>query len=381
MEGSMKKTKVLALILAATMLASCSKAPASETTAEKETETTTEETTEASAEDATEETTTTEETTAAPTPTPEPVAFDPHLVDPADNGNVQHDLIMAKVDELEAQQPGGSYYLRYDLDSSTLDSAPVGYWILFAVTSEGSRAFAMMGGELCELTNLAPTDEEIELAIPYEVFTAVPFLYPTNPMSHFPDTDYFPATIEDGTYGGVLMGVSDDGTTALVQIGTLIAFDRDEIMSLEIGDPIGYEDLVIMGKDPGSNDSIYIPVSDGQLPLALVSLGDDPDSPLYLKYESDTFVYEDVTVAILPISQTAEINSYFSGYGDEPEGYENITPTGNPMLDSYFWFYYESFGNGGWFSGNNNGWHAFNEAMEPIVVSNNEIVSITLAVP
>lgn len=362
----MKKRIMIALLMSATMLVSCSQAEVEETVKEETTTTTT-------AEETTEETT---EETAAPAESEEqePVA------DLITGGGDQYNTFMDKIDEIEAQDPGGYRYAF----SIEYDNAQEGYFYTLAVIhGDDNIKYVILDGEIEEYTEGEVNDFECESALYYEQIRQLPCLISTSGLTHYELSDgiadYHAPTVDldepaDGTYFGQLVGVTENGSSLLMVIGTPVSFDRDEILALEVGDPIGYNDLTIeeifVNEETG-----YVSVTLGDPRLILSACDEADPSRLYLCGDSDAWILEDAFIAEVPVSSSCVVESTAANFFDM-SGYDDMEPTGNPLMDSEYAY---AMGLNEWNPSryaDNNGWVLPYGVIEPVEITNGEVTRI-----
>ena len=322
----MKKTKILAILMAATMLASCGKAPVEETTEEtgKERETTTTTTTE--------ETTTTE---ATPTPTPEPTTAattEPTSAEIAgdryNDDEDQYSIIKDKVDSIEAEFPGSSY---------AIVIRPGGYLMLIASTGEDMHFYVIDDDEMVE------TESDIELEgvamSSYEGIVSMPYLVPGYARGELV------TSLEDGIYYGELIALSEDGTSIYVYAGNAVTFDRAYIESLSEGDQVTYicngvECVSTISEISEYTDDDGVVHESYWLDNAELWISDDyegdPDTMMLMSASYNPCREYNYTV-VLPIASSCEVTDTFDRlYGDIDMS--DMVPTGNPIFDSRYWY-------------------------------------------
>ena len=371
---------MLALLMSAVMLVSCSKAePETEPTeTEKETTTTT------TVEETTEETTaaTTGETTAATTtaePTPTPV---PEIKpDPVDAGSVHYDMFMAKVDEIEAFAPGQYRYSIYNY--SNYDGA-TDYCVL-TVFGEGEQtSYAIFDGELVVYEGADVREGAVDYSHTYDEIKLMPCLFGTSVTSQQLTDEgiewnapvSFVDSIDDGMYFGGLVGISEDGTRALIEAGEPISFDKDTILSMSEGDPLGYADFVIESEFI-NGDYIQINlVSDTYgRELHLTNHEEADPSRLYLCGESESWFMTNNVLVEVPISpDCVVIDNYINLYAPDDHCYEDREIFGNPIMDSVYWYHMDQSN----YLRSNSGWYLAGAALEPVTIQNGESTQVYL---
>ena len=375
----MKKRSALALILAAAMFASCAKAEPetepTETTKETTITTTVEETTAVTTEATTEATTrTTTETTVAATPTPEP-----EIVRDLCTDYDQYPLFMAKIEEIEASAPGEYRYL-------ILAGSKIA---LVAIAEDDEQCYVASGGEIIEYDDIVIHDYQRVWARPYEDIVRLPFLVDsanllrteyTNEEVRYDQLNTIADSIEDGTYMGAVWGISGDGRSVLMSVCTPVTFDKEEILSLNVGDSIGYEDYVIADIESYEDrEGIRIRLSSATIPYADCVYLRDFDaydsSKLFMAYD-DCCVMTDSKIVTVTISSECVITDRV---GPHDEGFDDSVNTGNPMFDSYYWYYLNECYPWGDTLNCNNGWYGYWSVATPIVIRDGEVVSMHLS--
>jgi len=379
----MKKRTMIAILMSAVMLVSCAKAepeaePEDETTATTTVEETTAETTVAETE-ATTRPTTAATTTAEPTPTT--AAVSETKPDPVDEGSLHYDMFMAKVDEIEASASGEyTYAIRSIYNYETRDY----YCVLVAFRADEITSYAIFDGEMVVYEEEDLSSDEIDYSHTYDEIKLMPCLFDTRLTSlqlTEEGTDWNAAvgiadSIGDGTYFGGLVALSDDGTRALIEVGEIISFDREMILSMSEGDSIGYGDFVI--------DEIYINGEYVQVNLASEMYGyefhltdhDEADpSKLYLCGDSEAWCMTNMVLVEVPVSpDCVESDTYMYVYDADEIGYNDREITGNPITDSYFWCCLDH----RQFGPYNNGWYIAGAVIEPVTIQNGEVTQIHL---
>ena len=366
----MKKTKILAILMAATMLASCGKAPVEETTEE----TTTEETT--TAEETTSATPTpmptltpTPRPTATPTPTPDPTG------DPIGSSEDQYPIIMGFVDELEASAPGE---YRYNVFTRFTDDDR--YWVLEVFGDNTHDAYMVVDGEIVE--TWAPSSsgsDRSEDALTYDELNRLPCLIP-DVFSPSTDAEY-PDSLADGTYVGSIIAMSEDGTRLYMYVSEVVTFDRAFAGSLQVGDSIGCSvngreltvtDIRTETDQNGEEQIMYVELSDSCSLGLYDGIGDD--DTFVLKQDSCPY-FEERYVVELPVSPSCEVTDTYDILVELP-GYEDLVLTGNPLLDSYWWYAQNDPSYD--LVLHSNGWYQCGGLLFPVEVRNGEIVRVNI---
>ena len=380
----MKKKTIIALMTAVSLLASCSKTAPAESTTEGTTEATTTEATEAAT-----------ETTAAATPTPRvtvtPTPMPTSTPEPTPPGDVltegsdQYDMFMTKIDEIEASAPG-QYSYRFSIEMNSC--------ILTAFDGTEQTMYVIKDGEMTEYIPERPNYYASDIFMSYEDIREFPFL--TNTWTSFDtlgeesvefDTPVtsFVDSVPDGMYFGGLVGLSTDGTTALIIAATPISIDREEILALEEGDSIGYRDFTVeqIHYTEGS-DYVQIDLSSESFNIGCLHLtnnNDADDSRLYLCEESNDWMLENAVIVQVPVSPSVELGGNYEIMLYGQEGYDpgDQEMTGNSLLDSSYWAYIsDDENNYNYSSGTNNGWRDCCGGLEPVVIENGQITYMAI---
>ena len=380
MERSTKLISLLCLLSYAFSLGACSKVE--ETTVSEETsviETTVETTAETTRRSvvtpiprATTATTseTTVNTTPTPTPFPEPPEDDPY------NYDVDcYDMFMEKIDSLEESDPGNYSYL---ISHEYIRSIQQSYWVLRIYHGGDFTYLILVDGELLEVDLAAGSqyfNDSPDYYFSYDEIRTVPFIYDMLYDDYVINEEGTTDSIDDGMYFGSLIAISDDGRYGYFEIGTPILYDLDYVLSLEIGDEIGYEDITVTG---------FYTMDDGtQWPQ--LSVSEPYFSKSYYEYtgkvclcwSSDNPAIENSTIVRLPISEDCEVTDIFSWLTTEESvaEWEATDKTGITIMDSYFWYYYTSATGYGYFS---NGWMVGHGLSYPCVITNGEVTELNL---
>ena len=369
----MKKRTMIALLTAASLLVSCSKEAPAETTTEGTTTeaTTTEENTVES------ESSETTETTPTPSPTPEPTPVPTPPGDIRSEGSNQYDMFMAKIDEIEASVPG-QYGYQFSIDRNCC--------ILTVYDGTTKVMYVISDGEIIEYVPEVQHDYSFDPYLSYEDIRSIPFLCDTRfsfdtlgeerVEFNSPVTDVVDS-VPDGMYFGSLVGLSSDGTSALIVAGTPISFDRDEILSLEIGDPIGFMDFTVADIQVNEEyDYVQIDLSSESYDIGNLHLTNNPyidGSELYLCEDSRDWMLQDAVIVQVPVSPSVELGGNYENMLYGPDGYEpeDLVITGNALLDSGYWALLDpSYGS--------NGWISCSGGLEPVMIENGQIIYMAI---
>ena len=388
----MKNKKVLALMLAATMslssfaLTGCSDdnveattendvaetseeevVETSETTTEETSEETTESTTEESIEETTEATTeeTTEETAA-----PE----DGYIKESANEDNADdakaYSAFMDYVTYGDFPDDAVFTFEQYCFSSDdNVDSR----WGLIITLGEDATSYAVVNGEVTELspaygvyaTAGLKRDDFLKLPIMEEI------------SGEFIDSSEIP----DGTYYGDILSITEDGKRAIVYISDSIKIDQDAFESLDTAtsfyDINGEEYIITERSDWGE---LTIVDEDGVTLYGWFNEYTYNDaSHTYTMYtDSDCVVEHHTRLCFIDIAEDCLVEDHFIWLGDfgttDPTiGYDPTEPL--TMVNSYYFYmlYTAPYGNSynEWITGPNS-------ILEPVVISNNQIVEVTL---
>lgn len=297
----------------------------------------------------------------------------------------QYELFMEKINELEDSSNGNNTYSFKEIYDEEREGY---YYVLTAFEGDGKELFVVSDG----IVSWYPEPDDYGFyqsdSLPYEQITALPFLTDTSELTHNELTEsgvsYNVSTqmtdkVDDGVYFGSLIGVTEDGSRALLRIGEPVSFDRDEMCTLEPGNPIGYYDLVVDRNLSQPDNGFY------QIDLDSPSITDLTDSCLracssadeemiYLGRNDGHWWLTDSIIVEVAVSDTVEVSDDYLEHIDNglPEDREL---TGNQLLDSSFWYYVNEEGRG---SAHNNGWISTYATAVPVVISNGELSHIEL---
>lgn len=370
-----KRTLIALMLIGALALSSCSNMP-------EETEETTTETTAV----------TTVETTAAPTPTRRPTPFPTSTptpipspsptprptitppppepeADPIDADEDQYAIIMAQIDTIEAEHEG-SFYQIQKVFHRNLD---IDYWVLTAYYEDTSHKYVIKDGEIMEFDE---SSDEPWVMLPYDEITSIPFLVDTSNSWYFEMSEMVDS-IEDGRYFGEVIGFSEDGTRMWLCIGKPIILEQSFVESLEVGDSIGVtidgEELTIAEIYESGDGTPSVTLSNGWY-MYSYSYCEDPDTELIAMRDDNPCFYDRVIVEV-PVSSSCTLTDTYATLGTI-EGYDEIELTGNPILDSYWWYFQSNVIYSQVYS--SNGWYYCHGLAYPVVISGGEVVSINV---
>lgn len=383
----MKKRAFISIILAMTMIAGCAMNEMAEETTVEET------TTEATAETTTETSVAATPTpiprpriTVTPTPMPTPT---PAPVPPGDvitEGTEQYDMFMAKIDEIEASSPGQyEYQFAIEMNSCILTVFDGTDKIMYVITDGVISDYNEDVKQYAYIPDTYLSYEEIKL-IPFLCDTRFSFDTLGEDAVDFnaPVTEVV-ENIPDGMYFGGLIGLSVDGTSAFIIAGTPISFDRDEMLALDEGDPIGYLDFTVEKIHSNSDyDYVQIDLSSESFNIGCLHLtnnNDADDSRLYLCEESNDWMLENAVIVQVPVSPSVELGGNYEIMLYGQEGYDpgDREMTGNSLLDSSYWAYIsDDENNYNYSSGTNNGWRDCCGGLEPVVIENGQITYMAI---
>ncbi len=317
---------------------------------------------------------TTAQTTSinAITPTPTPV---PVIPDPVDTEADQYSIIMDGIDEIEGSEPGEFLYYVDRCYSSDIDSE---YLVLSAVNGDIRYKYCISDGEITLFDSSVVTDESILIRyFTYDEIKRFP-LFPEYMITE--RTGQFVDTLNDGTYFGVLLAVSEDGRYGLFYLGTPVGFDRTTVDSLQEGDEVGYEDLTVTSITENEGGRCIV-LGDGYLYF----------NPNYESYtgtillcsDDNIPITQDDVMVILPISDTCTItDSYADLSGQESDIYiqwQTAERTGDPFFDSFFWSYVTEERFSGIPTATSMGWYDLRFTLSyPVVITDGEATQMNL---
>ena len=307
--------------------------------------------------------------TPSPTPFPEPDEDDPY------NYDVDcYDLFMESIDAFEESDPGN--YM-FTITHDYIRSIQQSHWVL-RVYHGGTYDYYIPGDDELVEVDLAEGNQYFndspDYYFSYDEIRSIPFIYDLH-NDRLINDETTDDTVEDGTYFGGLIAVSDDGRYGYFIIGTPILYDLDYVLSLEIGDEIGYEDITVTGFRT-MEDGTQWPILNVDEPYFSYSYYGYTGKVCLCRY-SDCPVVENSMIVKLPIAEDAEITDRFSLLTSEESvtEWEAADKTGISILDSYFWYYYTTASENGYFS---NGWMVGHGLSYPCVINNGEVTTLNL---
>lgn len=299
------------------------------------------------------------------------------VADLGDEGAEQYEKFMEKATEINGSDPLALFTIRGEYDTDREDA----FYVLSVYTEEEVTDYVLIDGEW-EVYD-GPVSHNYESAYSYEEFINMPYItnydyFMYNPM--FSDgllesvSARYVDGIDDGTWYGNLMAVSDDGSQALIMVGEPISFDRDEILGMDIGDAIGYGEATITNVTI-DEDEDYTQVDIDFEDLSWMELASlpngDPDR-LYMRDYSGTLYFEEMVLVVVPISPDCEATGYVGLSDEEYDDYSSEDPTGSAFLDSELWYQVSNSDS----TRRNNGWITAWRDAEPVVIENGEIVRL-----
>ncbi|MBO7450319.1 MAG: hypothetical protein J6U54_08095 [Clostridiales bacterium] len=369
----MKMRTVVALLLMVSMLVGCGSTDKKSNVRHKE-----EEPSEITSE-STEETTV--ETTAAPTPTSEPTEK-PTPTPYAVNVDVD-DLSMEEIRYLYRAFAEGLHKDEPDLKFGFMEITIKGDLVWVLATSDGNGTYAeyaCVDGKMTDITNPDHADSIDFYVTSFDNFMLLPCVTELNSYTY----DEVVESIDDGTYYGDIMAISDDGNYMLILAGEPVSFTQEEYDHLEVGDVVYHndycdEDVYI----ESFNDNGFATLSESDLWIAENSFTDDEHE--YMLFSSS---YNPVTVnakvVVVGISPDCEIEDTYRNLlvepdsDSEPEGYaEYLEDLDDPTVleKTVYWFYSSMHCD---LSSLGNGWTDNRGLLYPIVIKNGEATMMSL---
>ena len=242
-------------------------------------------------------------------------------------------------------------------------------------SADGMQVFRSDGDGMTEYTDYGYINEACLHS--YEEFMKFPCVYESGYGWGAPVE--LVDTLPDGEYYGYLEAISLDGTKAYVQVGSAFYISKEEYDHLEAGDTIKLPNAIWDDKDTltvsevredeygrwvefDDGYDLYFDSWSGEDQYMLLSASDNPE-PFNKK------------LVILPIAPDCEVSDAFSCLAGE-EAYndfkENHIPTGNPILDSFYWHYEYEINE--YPHQASNGWYEGYALLYPIVVKDGQIV-------
>lgn len=316
-------------------------------------------------------------TQPSPTPTPIPIA------DPCEIHSDQYRIIMNKIEELDTSSPG---LYKFNITVVTDENNRSCYLVLTTYHDSEEQHFVVYNGSLTEAEDVPfKKKPQIKNARTYEELKKLPFLLDTQILLHDevlsdgkPGIDILTpiaSNIEDGEYYGKLIGISEDGTRILVQIGKPVVLSYDKLKGLNPGDPVGYKDFKVTE------------IKQGKIHVESQKL-DKYYSCSFQKYESErrstdkaflmfnTSTWLDDTVIIeLDLAESCKVfvvNEFISNYEDMPKDWKiNGSPMQKTLLfskrinDPYL------------ISAKNNGWYPIDSGrITSIIIESGQVIEI-----
>ena len=239
---------------------------------------------------------------------------------------------MDKIDELEAAAPGMNTYsisAWYDPDKET------NYYVLTVFNGDTQVSYQLYDSEWgpnADQTIVYPEED----AFSYEEIRRIPYLSSTEWMNHNGVHAEFTDMVDDGVYFGRLIGISEDASYAFIMLGAPSDLYTGEVISLN---------------DLDEEECDFLAAEEWGL--------DDP------------------VMVTIPIAPHCVVTDDYPDY-IFLDGYDTRDTTGDPMIDSYFYYYLEQTG---YFIPANNGWISAYSRCAPVVVSGGQITSICLRHP
>lgn len=269
-----------------------------------------------------------------------------------------YDMFMEFIDEYEKANPGSKYAFATYAEPCDF---PWNLLILDETSDESVfEAYGIIDGKVSDLSS---TYWFSDSAITYESIKALPILIETSGPECCSD-------LEDGTYFGDLIAFTEDGTKALLVIGSPIILSSEQYESLENDTPL----LDINGNDTG----FIVTIDDnGVLFDDAMWFNGLPDGTYLLVTDSDYTITYDRKYVILDIAEDADIVDTFSYLYDDGDFTPSSDKT-NAFTRTSFYFYatedeYTSF-----YSTTYNGWVTYGAIVEPITVEDGTITQMHL---
>jgi len=265
-----------------------------------------------------------------PTPTPEPT---PHEIE-GDDFNAdedQYSIFMEKIDDIEAEFPGSSYAIV----GRTGD-----YWLLIASSDGEVHFYVICDGEITE-TESGIDLENVALSS-YEGIRSIPYL--GSDASWYYHSECV-TSLDDGIYYGEMLAISEDGTRIYVCAGNAVTFDRSYMETLSEGDQITYtmngvawvrtiDRISEYTDDNGVVHHTYW-LDDWDLWIEDDYDG-NPDIMMLMSSSGNPCREYNYTVE-LPVSDSCVVTDTYDLLYDDVD-MSGVTPTGNPIFDSCYWY-------------------------------------------
>ncbi len=290
-----------------------------------------------------------------------------------DSGKVKdndyYNLFMSFIDEYEKANPGTKYRFITEYDERV-----EGYfWVLITYSSDkGNKTYCCDGNKVIDYKTVDwDLIEKPNRGLNYKTIKSIPALFETGWDLKIE------TSIKDGYYFGNDIAYSEDGKYLLIDYGKGSYIKIKDAKKLKSGDKVKFE---------GSNETYKVDKGSSGLDSSFDDewfyLGDDylPEEMrgeyLMLMGPNDNPGYNDLGIALLPISEDVEIIDYYHNFDMDiiNEYQQSHDITGNPFLDSSYYIGKSIIGNDStlWSNG-----YATGEAfLYPIVVKNGKIVKI-----
>lgn len=243
--------------------------------------------------------------------------------------------------------------------------------------NESPVHMVISGGDWMIFDDEDVNDISMNSAITYEEIMTLPYILDTRALLHSEAAEdgmetglptAFTDEPEDGMYAGRIIGVEDNGYTALMCIGEPVYFYRDQIESLEMGDDIGLYDLKI-SETLGSTEegSTLIALESEYLTDLCLTVSPTDNNVFYLTGPEgicirDAFIVE---AEILPSCEISDDCQEL--YGSEGE------ISGFALTDSYFWYYVNDQG-----EYCENGWIAVDAQVTELEIVDNTVTMLVI---
>ena len=363
----MKKRSVIALLLLASMLVGCGNTEKSKVRHnEEETSEVTSETTEETTAETTAEPTPTSEPTEKPTPTPQDINVD--------------DLSMEEIHYLYRAFAEGLHKDNSELKFGFVEISVDGSYVWCLATLDGNGTYAEYASVDGKMTDITKPDHYLDSYVTsFENFMNLPCVTEVNNYTF----DEIVESIDDGTYYGNIMAISEDSNYMLVQVGDPVSFTKEEFDKLEIGDVV-YHDIY-------SDEDVYVEsIDDYGITLSYDDLWISENTFIdnsneYMIFSSSANpVTVNNKIAVVKISSDCEIDDTYkmllNGPDDDsdPEGYaEYLEGLDNPTVlqKTIYWFYATQNWN---IPSLGNQWNDFGGLLYPIVIKNGEVTMMSL---
>ena len=377
----MKKSSVITLILAGVLLTNCvsclnEKKPKKEREP-KETSETTEET---------EETIPSPTATPTPAPTIELTATPMPTTKPAPTKNPSQTIAVDDISEDEIY----AKYRSYVEEIYTGDNTKYGFinifrsegdiWLLGVLRSNGEHAeYALINGEMTDVTAKLNWDNIDKQVTSYDDFMKLPCLLNLYICSYYEITD----SIDDGTYYGEIVAVSEDGDYMLVTAGDPVSVTKEEYDALEVGDVV-YSgefsgDVYVQEIDDKGNKIL----SDYSMWFAPNGFTGNEDEYILVTSSVNPMTVND-KLFVVPISPDCEIDDHTEYLFSEPawnemdgsyDEYLDNLEDSTSLQETLYWFHFMVNNESGSLG---NGWRETGGLIYPIVVENGEVTMMSI---